>query len=113
VDRSEVIRYCLSLPGAYEDHPFGGDTAVLRHKGNRKSFALLIFAHGRLHLNLKCEPMRADFLRQVYRGVIPAYHMNKTHWNSVFLDEDVPGQDIQSMIDHSYELTRPRSKRRR
>lgn len=107
-NKRDVIQYCLALPGAYEDYPFRGDTAALRHHGNRKSFALLIFAHGRLHVNLKCDPNHAVLLRQAYRGVIPAYHMNKEHWNSVFLDEDVPAFELQNMIHMSYELTRPR-----
>lgn len=113
MDKNDVIEYGLSLPGAYEDYPFGDGTAVLRHEGNKKSFALLIHAHGRLHVNLKCEPLRARVLREVYAGVVPGYHMNKEHWNSVFLDEDVPVEGIRGMIAMSHELTRPKPRRRK
>ena len=106
--KEDVIEYALSLPNVYEDYPFGGSTTVLRHSGNKKSFILLIHAHGRLYVNMKCEPLRADALRQTYAGVIPGYHMNKEHWNSVFLEEDVPEEVICHMIDVSYELTRPK-----
>lgn len=112
-DQQDVVAYCLSLPETYEDHPFHDDTAVMRHRANKKSFALLICAHGKLHVNLKCDPLRADLLRQVYPdGVVPAYHMNKVHWNSVFLKAGVPDEEIVRMIEASYDLTRPRFKRK-
>jgi len=106
--KRDVIDYCLALSGAYEDYPFRDETAVLRHKGNSKSFAILINAHGKLHINLKCEPDHAELLRRAYNDVIPAYHMNKEHWNSVFLGGDVPAYEIENMIAMSYELTRPK-----
>lgn len=113
LSKEDVIAYCLSLPAVYEDYPFDEVTAVMRHKGNKKSFALIIFAHGKQHINLKCEPDRAEFLRRIYAGVTAGYHMNKMHWNSVFADSDVPEEEIKSMIDHSYMLTRPKLKKRR
>ncbi|MGI6153503.1 MAG: MmcQ/YjbR family DNA-binding protein [Christensenellaceae bacterium] len=108
LNKESLIRYCLALPDTYEDHPFRGDAVVLRHQANQKGFVFLIYAHGRLHVNLKCEPMCAGLLRQAFSGVVPAYHMNKTHWNSIFLDEDVPDAEILHMVDISYGLTRPR-----
>jgi predicted DNA-binding protein (MmcQ/YjbR family) len=106
---SELKTYCLSLPGAYEDRPFRDDTVAFRHTANHKTFVFMIYAHGRLHINLKCEPLRAYLLREAYAGVEPGYHMNKRHWNSVFLESDVPGFEIRNMVDASHELTRPRS----
>jgi len=86
--RRELIDYCLTYPDAYEDYPFNELTGapdaawvVMRHKGNKKSFAL-IYERGGFCVNLKCEPFRADFLRQIYSDVTPAYHMNKEHWNT-------------------------------
>jgi len=84
-DPARVIDYCLTYPDVYEDYPFDELTgvpdawAVMRHKGNKKSFAF-IYERSGLCVNLKCEPLRADFLRQIYPGVTPACHMNKEHW---------------------------------
>ncbi len=115
----ELIDLCLTYPGSYEDHPFdsiapggaeGDSWALIRHRGNKKSFAL-VYERGGLCVNLKCEPMRADFLRGAFPGgVAPAYHMNKTHWNTVRPDL-VPREDLEDMIAHSFELTRPKGKK--
>lgn len=116
VTRQELVDHCLGYPDAYEDYPFDklpdapGAWAVLRHKGNKKSFAF-IYERGGLCVNLKCEPLRADFLRQIYPGVTPAYHMNKEHWNTVRPDE-VPENALRDMIEHSHTLTLPRGKRK-
>ncbi len=80
--RRELIGRCLAYPDAYEDYPFDdgpdadGAWTVMRHRQSKKSFALIYDREG-LCINLKCEPMRADFLRRVYRGVTPAYHMKQ------------------------------------
>ena len=60
---------------------------------------------GKTVVNLKCEPMESDFLRSVFKGVIPAYHMNKVHWNTVFLESDVPDEEIERMTLTSFALT--------
>jgi predicted DNA-binding protein (MmcQ/YjbR family) len=111
--RRELIDYCLTYPDAYEDYPFDDNPCaeeawtVIRHRSNRRSFAFIFFRDG-LRINLKCEPLRADLLRQVYCGVTPAYHMNKAHWNTVGPDSDVPEEELQAMIAHSYHLTMPK-----
>ena len=106
--KREAIDYCLGLPGAYEDYPFDdGEWTVMRHRENRKSFCMIFLREGHTWLNLKCEPMEADFLRRAYGAVIPAYHMNKVHWNSVILDGSVPEEEIFRMIRMSFDLTRP------
>lgn len=113
--RREIIDYCLTLAGAYEDYPFDGGvtdetaTAVMRHRANRKSFALLLHHDGKLYLNLKCDPMEAHFLRRAYEGVITGYHMNKEHWNTVVIGSDVPDEEIQRQIGGSYDLTKPKA----
>ncbi|MGN1304506.1 MAG: MmcQ/YjbR family DNA-binding protein [Oscillospiraceae bacterium] len=113
--RSEVIAYALTLSGASADSPFENDneTVVLRHSDSGKWFGIIMLVNGKHLLNLKCEPMNADFLRSVYTGVIPAYHMNKTHWNSVILDSDVPDEEIKRMIDDSFYLTKKQVRRKK
>ena len=82
MNRQELIGFCLTFPAAYEDYPFD-DVAdedawtVMRHSINKRSFALIYKRRGRLCINLKCEPLEADFLRQLFADVTPAYHMNK------------------------------------
>ena len=111
--RRELIDYCLTFPGSYEDYPFDDfpdDPAawtVMRHRANRKSFAF-IYERGGLCINLKCEPALAGFFRQVYRSVTPAYHMNKEHWNTVRPDSDVPEKELFGMIGQSFNLTKPK-----
>ena len=116
--RCELIDLCLTLPHAYEDYPFDevaddSATAVMRHGVNKKSFALILRHEGELYLNLKCELMEADFLRQIYKGVIPGYHMNKTHWNTIIIGSDVPDEEIRRQIGMSYDLVKPKARKRR
>ena len=105
--RRELVEFCLGFRDAYEDYPFDGEWAVMRHLQNKKCFALVYERQGELCINLKCEPEKADFLRSVYAGVRPAYHMNKTHWNTVVIGSDVPDDELRRMIHDSCELTRP------
>lgn len=108
----ELADYCLTLPGLYEDWPFeGGEWLAIRHRENKRSCAFLYERNGELCLNLKCEPMQADFWRGVYAGVRPGWHMNKTHWNTVVMDSDVPWEEVCGMLRHSYELTAPRRRK--
>ena len=102
MNEKQLKKYLLSKPEAYEDHPFGFDTHV--YKIADKMFALTYYEGEHLHINLKCEPLEAIQLRDVFKSVIPGYHMNKTHWNTVILDGDVPDFEITRMIDNSYLL---------
>ena len=98
----EILReYCLNKPDVTESFPFGDDTLVFKLKG--KIFAL-VNLEGDLSINLKCEPSFALELREKYSSVIPGYHMNKIHWNTVLLDGTIPDKEIFSWIDHSYNL---------
>jgi predicted DNA-binding protein (MmcQ/YjbR family) len=111
--RPDLIDFCLTFPAAYEDYPFGdiddpGAWTVMRHRANRKSFALIYERAGKLCVNLKCDPLEAVFLRQAFADVTPAYHMNKVHWNTVAVGGDVPGDEIKRMIADSYSLIRPK-----
>ena len=84
-----------------ETFPFGDDTLVFKVK--EKIFAL-VNLDGDLSINLKCDPVLAIDLRERYSSVIPGYHMNKKHWNTVLLDGSVPDKEVFSWIDHSYDL---------
>jgi len=98
----ETLReYCISKKGAEESFPFGEDTLVFKVTG--KIFAL-VNLYGDLSINLKCDPAFAIELRERYSSVTPGYHMNKKHWNTVLLNGSVPDKEIQTWIDHSYEL---------
>jgi predicted DNA-binding protein (MmcQ/YjbR family) len=110
--RKKMIAYCLMQVGSYEDYPFGDGTAALRHGGNQRIFALFLKHGGQELLNLKCEPFTALLRRNAFPSVIPGYHMNKVHWNSVILDGTVPEDTVREMIDDSYILTRPTSRYR-
>ena len=93
--------YCIKKKGATESFPFGEDTLVF--KVNEKIFAL-VNLDGDLTINLKCEPAYAIELRERHSSVIPGYHMNKKHWNTVLVDGTLPDKEIFSWIDHSYNL---------
>lgn len=108
--RQELIDYCLTHPSAYEDYPFDETSAVMRHQANSKIFALIGERNGFVYINLKCEPMRADFLRSVFQSVSPGWHMNKLHWNTVTMDGDVLEDDLRDMIQHSFDLTKPKGR---
>lgn len=99
----DVIKhYLLSKPEALETYPFDDKTAVF--KVQNKMFALLITRQGQPLLNLKCDPADAMELRDIFDDVIPAYHMNKRHWNSIMLNGNLPIGEVQRQVDHSYAL---------
>ena len=105
--RQEAIDFCLSLSGVYEDYPFhDSNWSVMRHKDNKKMFAAVFEHMGNVWINVKCNPNLAYMWRNNFKSVVPAYHMNKTHWNSIILDGTVPNDEIKNMIADSYELTK-------
>ncbi|MBN2795717.1 MAG: MmcQ/YjbR family DNA-binding protein [Clostridia bacterium] len=103
MNRSEVIAYLLSKPFARETYPFDEVTPVYKVGG--KMFALISnHTPNRLCINLKNTPDQNVLMREIYKDVIPGYHMNKTHWNSVFIDGALNHTAIERMIDDSYDL---------
>ncbi len=113
--KQELINFCLTFPSAYEDYPFddivdAGAWTVMRHRANKKGFAHIYKRNGKLCINLKCDPLEADFLRQLFVDVTPAYHMNKMHWNTVTLGGDVSNQELRRMIGRSYDLVKPKTR---
>ena len=99
----ELIReYCLSKKGVSEEFPFDEDTLVFKVMG--KIFLLASLEKIPLQVNLKCNPEEAGELRERYDAVIPGYHMNKKHWNTVVIENSIPPREIFSWIDNSYNL---------
>ncbi|MFY7825563.1 MAG: MmcQ/YjbR family DNA-binding protein [Flectobacillus sp.] len=93
--------YCLAKKGVTEELPFGPDTLVYKVMG--KVFALTGLDNEVFSVNLKCEPEKAIALREEYSFIIPGYHMNKKHWNTVNF-ERTPTKLASELIDHSYEI---------
>lgn len=109
VTRAEVIALCLRLPDSYEDYPFDDPNwTVMRHKTNRKTFALIFERQGHLWVNVKAEPGWGDFWKSTYLAVVPAYHMNKRHWVSIILDGSMTEEQVFQLIAESYALTQPK-----
>lgn len=109
-------KIALEMPGAFEDFPFGPESAVFkvagRDKAAAKMFGLLMHRGGVVSLNLKCDPALAEQLRAAHRQITPGYHMNKKHWNTLTpgLSEDM----MHDLIEDSYDLvvaSLPRSER--
>ena len=102
VDLPDAIAHFLSKPGAEETTPFGPDVLVYKVAG--KMFALAVPDDFPSRINLKCDPDRAELLRDDHSAILPGYHMNKRHWNTVVLDGSLPSALIRELIDHSYDL---------
>ena len=102
VNSEELRRRCLSFPGAGETFPFGSENSVFKVDG--KMFALSRLGQTPLRVSLKCEPDVAEQLREAHAAVIPGYHLNKRHWNTVIIDGSLPDQIVEDMIEDSYDL---------
>ncbi len=102
MDYTRARDYLLSKPEAWEDFPFGAGAAVF--KVRHKLFAILMEQQGTARVNLKCDPVQAQMLRDIFEAVKPGYHMNKRHWNTVLLDDSLPDGEVERMMDHSYAL---------
>ena len=101
MDIESYRSYCLSKKGVTEEFPFDSDTLVFKVMG--KMFALTDVANFS-SINLKCDPEEAIELRETYDAVLPGYHMNKRHWNTVMIDGTLPDKLILAWIDKSYQL---------
>ncbi|MCZ2722453.1 MmcQ/YjbR family DNA-binding protein [Marinomonas sp. 15G1-11] len=98
----EWVDYFLSKLGAVYEFPFGIEVMVF--KVRNKMFGFLMRYQGQLAMNIKCEPNHALELREVFSCVMPGYHMNKKHWNTILIDGSLPEGELQRQIDHSYDL---------
>lgn len=102
LDHKSVEDYILSLPHARRDYPFGESVAV--YKVGDKMFALISEGKDPLNLSLKCDPVLAETLREKYVSIMPGYHLNKKHWNTLVLSGELPWEEVQPLIRHSYDL---------
>ena len=102
MDLDSVHAYLMAKKGATEEWPFDLETPVYKVMG--KMFALLAPEQEPPRITLKCDPDHALMLRDVYPAVIPGYYMNKRHWNTIILDGSIPDDEIEEMIDESYDL---------
>jgi O-6-methylguanine DNA methyltransferase len=103
--REEALKYGLSFPDTYQDAPFSDlNWQLVRFKGNGKAFLWTYEKGGFINLNVKADPFRALYWRKTYESVIPGYHQNKDHWNTVILDGSIPDEDVKNMIAESYEI---------
>lgn len=103
--RQEALKFGLSFPNTYIDTPFSdANWQLVRVKGSKKAFLWTYERNGFINLNVKVNPEWRDFYRQAYTSVIPGYHQNKEHWNTIILDGSIPTDDIRRMIAESYDL---------
>lgn len=90
------------MPNARREYPFGEEVAV--YKVGDKMFALIHEGKEPVQLSLKCDPLLAQKLREEYETVLPGYHLNKKHWNTLILTGQMPWDEVQALIQHSYQL---------
>ena len=103
--REEALAYALSFPKTYQEAPFHDNNwQLVRVEGSKKAFLWTYEREGFINLNVKADPQWRDFWRSTYASVIPGWHQNKDHWNTIILDGTVPEQEIQRMIAESYDL---------
>ena len=103
--REEVLEFGLSFPDTYQEAPFHDPNwQLVRVKGTKKAFLWTYERNGNINLNVKANPEWIDFWRNAHRSVIPGWHQNKEHWNTIILDGTIPDEDIKQMIADSYEL---------
>ena len=105
----DIRLFALSLPDVEEGFPFGEETLVFKIQG--KLFLLMGLTSDPLQFNVKCDPEKAIELREQYDCVIPGYHMNKKHWNSVIVNGTMTGKELKEQIAHSYSLVAPKKKK--
>lgn len=103
--RETALQYALTFPDTYQEAPFHDPNwQLVRVKGSKKAFLLTYERNGYMNLNVKVSPEWRDLWRDTYAAVMPAYHQNKEHWNTIVLDGTVPSEDIKRMIAESYDL---------
>lgn len=103
--REEILAYGLTFADTYVDTPFSDTNwQLVRVKQSKKAFLWTYEKDGFLNLNVKANPEWRDFWRSTYESVIPGYHQNKEHWNTIILDGSIPNEDVKRMIAESYDL---------
>ena len=103
--REEALNYGLSFPKTYLDAPFHDNNwQLVRYKKNNKAFLWTYIRNGYVCLNVKADPDKAVFWRDAFASVLPGYHQNKEHWNTIVIDGSIPEEAIRQMIQDSYNL---------
>lgn len=103
--RQEALAYGLTFPDTYQEAPFHDENwQLVRVRGSRKAFLWTYERDGIINLNVKVDPEWRDFWRETYASVLPGWHQNKDHWNTILLDGTIPDRDIRRMIAESYDL---------
>lgn len=103
--REEILAYGLTFADTYVDTPFSDTNwQLVRVKKSKKAFLWTYEKDGFLNLNVKADPEWRNFWRSTYESVIPGYHQNKEHWNTIILDGSIPNEDVKRMIAESYDL---------
>lgn len=102
ISHKQIEEYLLSMPNARLDYPFGGEVAV--YKVGDKMFALVAEKSDPVRISLKCDPQLAETLREKYETVMPGYHLNKKHWNTILLSGQLEEKEVYDLVRHSYDL---------
>ena len=112
--REEVLQYGLTFPNTYVDAPFHDPNwQLVRVQDHKKAFLWTYERDGNICINIKVDPEWRDLWRSTYAAVIPGYHQNKEHWNTVILDGSVPENEIKRMIAESYDLVTVKGRKSR
>ena len=103
--REEALAFAQSFPDTYQDAPFHDDNwQLVRVKGSRKAFLWTYERNGYMNLNVKVDPEWRDYWRDAFESVVPGWHQNREHWNTIILDGSVPDDAVREMIAESYRL---------
>jgi predicted DNA-binding protein (MmcQ/YjbR family) len=111
LDSAAVEDYCGAKPSSKRTKPFGPEPIVFKIRG--KMFALLGEHAGHESVSLKCDPERSTTLRESFAAIVPGWHLNKEHWNTLHLDGSLATSLVHELIDHSYELVAAKATSRR
>lgn len=106
MQHKEIEDFLLQLPKVWLDYPFGDEAAVYKY-GNKpegKIVAIVAEKSDPMRVSLKCEPKLAEYLREKYETVLPGYHLNKKHWNTIICSGQLTNDEIFDLARHSYEL---------
>lgn len=104
ITREEALSYGLSFEDTYQDAPFHDNNwQLVRVKGSKKAFLWTYERDGYINLNVKVSPEGRELWRRAYKSVIPGWHQNKEHWNTIILDGTIPDKDVKIMIAESYD----------
>ena len=105
---AEIEKYIMDMPDVWLDFPFGEGTSVYKigkdKDGKGKMFALIDDNSKPLRVSLKCDPLLSETLRETYETILPGYHLNKKHWNTIICTGQVPDEELRSLIHISYGL---------